>query len=111
MLGDANPAPQFQQCWGQLEVMALAAKPDALSSIPGTHDGRGELTREGCPLTSTCLLKHTRVATPKKKEMQFKTYAVRSRWIFIQERESFLVTKKHQVSFSTITHGCKDGSG
>lgn len=58
----------FIWCWGHQEVMALSAQPDALSSIPGTHDGGGQLTREGWPLTSTCLLKHTHMLPPPGKK-------------------------------------------
>lgn len=49
----------FQNCsWVRKlpqQVRALVAKPDSLSSIPGTHmvEGESQLLSANCPLTST----------------------------------------------------------
>lgn len=37
------------------ELVALAAKPDNLSSIPRIHVVEGENQQPHCPLTSTCV--------------------------------------------------------
>lgn len=44
-----------------LWVKFLSAKPDKLSSVPGTHTGGGrELTPVVCPLASICMPQYSR---------------------------------------------------
>lgn len=52
-------------------VKSLAAKPDKLSSVPGTHPvGRRELTPAGCPLASILMPQHPH--TQKKENIRQK---------------------------------------